>query len=377
MRFTLTAAVVLLGLLVPRVSPGQEVLGKELLGNEMNPNLSVILDVVGAYFSEPDRLHLGGHAPTTNGPAVTGAELAASANIDPYFRFDLNFCFAHMHLEEITFTTLSLPWNLQARGGLFLSRLGRQNNVHPHSWSFVLHTLPNQFLFGAEGLGAPGVELAWLVPLPWYVELIAGLQAGDGGAFRTKAVSEGDPSFADFLYPVRLVQFFDLSDDWALQVGANALFAPSTLGPEAGNRAYAYGLDLFLKWRPVGWGETGTVFVAWATEAWLRELEVPRDVWRDAGGTTDVVVGLGKRWETGVRGELWRRLEGDAPAAENGRAKLGVDAVRGSAVLSFLPSHFSRVRLQYSVEAIEGYPLNHIGLVQLEVSAGAHGAHAY
>ncbi|MCK9463911.1 MAG: zinc-regulated TonB-dependent outer membrane receptor [Proteobacteria bacterium] len=351
--------------------------GKEIVGNESNPSISLILDMVGTYFSQEDRVHLGGHAPTTNGPAVTGAELAASANIDPYFKFDMAFCFSHLHLEEITFTTLALLGNLQVRGGLFLTKVGRQNNTHPHSWRFVLHPLPNQFLFGAEGLGAPGIELSWLAPLPWYVELTGALQMGEGGSFRTKPLTEGDPSFADFLYPVRLAQFFDLADDWALQIAGNAVFAPSAMGPEVGNRSYAYGGDLLLRWRPIGRGYTGYRSISLLVEGWYREMEVPGDLWRDAGGYADLAFGIAKRWEAALRGELWRRAGGDAPSEENGRAKLGLDVERGSAAVSFLPSHFSRLRLQYTFENVEGYEPNHIALLQIEVSAGAHGAHAY
>lgn len=351
--------------------------GQELLGNESNPAISLILDTVASYFEERDRIHLGGHAPTSSGFAVTGAELAASANVDPYFKLDLALCFAHMHLEEITATTLALPWNLQARAGLFLSRIGRHNNTHPHSWHFVLHPLPNQYLFGAEGLGAPGVELSWLLPLPWYAEVIGAVQMGEGGAFRTKALFDGDPSFDDFLYPLRLVQFFDLSDDWALQLAGNAVFGPSAIGPEVGNRSYAYGVDLMVKWRPIGAGRTGYTSITWLTEAWWRDMEVPRDVWSDAGGYTDLIFGLGKRWELAGRGELWRRVAGSASTADNSRANFGLNTKRAHGAVSFLPSHFSRLRAQYSYEVVEGYHHNHMVLVQLEISAGAHGAHAY
>ncbi len=140
--------------------PGHARLGQEPIGNESNPAISLILDLVGASFDRGQRIHLGGHAPTSSGVAVTGAELAASANVDPYFKLDLALCFAHMHLEEIYLTSLSLPWNLQVRAGQFLSRVGRHNPTHPHSWHFVLHPLANQFLFGAEGLGAPGLALS-------------------------------------------------------------------------------------------------------------------------------------------------------------------------------------------------------------------------
>jgi len=79
-----------------------------VLGNEQNPQLSVILDAAGAWFSDEDRFRNGGHDPVRNGPALQGVELAVAAPIDPYFRFDMNFCFVHLHLEEAYLTTTSL-----------------------------------------------------------------------------------------------------------------------------------------------------------------------------------------------------------------------------------------------------------------------------
>lgn len=360
-----------LNLVLPQVGSSR------VLGNEQNPQLSVILDVAGAWFSTEDRLRTGGHDPVRNGPALQGVELAVSAPIDPYFRFDMNFCFVHLHLEEAYLTTTSLPWNLQLRAGQFYAGVGRHNATHPHSWHFVNHPLPNQFLLGAEGLTAPGAELSYLFPLPWYAELSGALLAGGGGAFADLSLVSGDPGFDRFTYPVRLEQFFDLSDDVALQLGLSALFGASAHGPEAGNRSYAYGGDLFLKWRPIGWGRTGYTYLAWETEGWFREMEVAQDLWRDAGGWTALIFGLDKRWELGARGELWRRVSGADVNPEIERGDYGADTWRASGQVAFLPSHFSKLRLQYTWQRVDGFEDTHIALLQLEVSAGAHGAHAY
>jgi hypothetical protein len=59
------------------------------------------------------------------------------------------------------------------------------------------------------------------------------------------------------------------------------------------------------------------------------------------------------------------------------RVGFGANTWRGSGEIAFLPSHFSKIRLQYTFERVEGFDDNHIALVQLEVSAGAHGAHKY
>jgi hypothetical protein len=352
-------------------------LGKEVIGNETNPSISIILDMAFGYFSSDDRVRMGGHAPTTNGPFIQNAELAASAPIDPFFRIDLAHSLNHGHVEEVYLTTTALPWNLQFRGGKFKSQIGRHNPTHLHTWDFAVHPLPNQFLFGGEGLTLPGAELSVLLPLPWYVELIGALQTGEAGAFRTKSTDHGAPVLEDFVYPLRLVQFLDVGDDWGLQLGLNAVHGTSSFGPEQGNRSEAYGADLFLKWRPIGYGNSGFVYVKWTAEAWTRAMQVPNDLWRDSGGYTDLTFGLSKEWNAGLRGELWRRTSGENPNATNGRSAFGVDVERGSAQVSYMPSHFSRVRLQYSAEHAEELGVNHTGLLQLEVAAGAHGAHTY
>jgi hypothetical protein len=348
---------------------------KEVIGNEANPSLSIILDFAGAYFSAADRHRQGGHTPISNGPTIQGAELAASADIDPFFEIDMAFCMWHLHLEEIFATTTALPGNLQLRAGKFNADVGRHNPTHLHTWHFVSHPLANQFMFGAEGMALPGVELSWLFPLPWYVEVAGSLQMGEAGSFRTDF--SGDPGFADFVYPLRLVQFFDLADDWALQLGLNSVLGPSQSGPESGNRTYAYGADLVMKWRPIGLGRTGYTFIAWITEGWFRQMEVAGDLWNDAGGYSDLIFGINKEWETAVRGEYWKRITGEDEDDSIDRSNYGLDAAKASASLSFMPSHFSRVRLQYSFERVDTFDDNHIVLLQLEVSAGAHGAHAY
>jgi hypothetical protein len=344
---------------------------------DSNPAISLILDTVASVNSTQDRLATGGHTPETSGFAVTGAELALSSNVDPYFRLDLAMCLSDLELEEAYFTTQALPWNLQVRGGRFLSRVGRHNNTHPHSWNFVVHPLANQFLFGAEGLGAPGVELSWLAPLPWFTELTVAAQMGEGGAFATRPSTEGDPGWQDLIHPLRLVQFFELSDDWSLQLGANTVLGPSAVGPQVGNRAYAYGGDLFLKWRPLGGHLPDSLAVSLLAEGWLREMEVPGDTWRDAGGYADLTVDLSRRWQTALRGELWRQVSGGAGGDLGARPDFGSDARRASASLTFAPTHFSRVRLQYTLEDVADLAVNQQAFLQVELSAGAHGAHGY
>ncbi len=348
---------------------------QEVTGNEANPAFSIILDTAFAFFSEDDRFRQGGHAPSITGPNIQGAELAASASVDPFFRVDLAFGLYHLHIEEVYATTSALPWNLQLRAGQFKSDIGRHNPTHLHQWHFVTHPLANGFLFGAEGLTLPGVELSVLLPLPWYMEVIGALQVGEAGSFRTDFST--NPSFADFIYPLRLVQFFDPADDWGLQMGLSSVLGTSQSSPETGNRTYTYGADLLLRWRPIGQGRDGYRSISWIVEGWFRDMEVAGDLWRDLGGYTDVIFTVDKQWAMALRGELWRRLAGEMESEVINRARFGLNSARGTVSVSFSPSHFSRIRLQYSYERIETFEDNQAVMLQLEVSAGAHGAHQY
>jgi hypothetical protein len=343
-------------------------------GNEANPSISVILDVAGAWFQHDEHYRQGGHAPSQTGPAIQGAELAFSTSIDPYFALDVAFGMFHLHLEEAYMTTTALPLNLQLRAGKYKSAIGRHNRVHLHSWNFVNQPLANEWLFGAEGMSLPGMELSWLIPIPWYALLIGSIQMGSAGAFKSPTIENGEPGLSDFIYPIRLVQYFDVTPDILFQFGLNVVLGKSAVGPESGNRTYAYGADFVLKWRPTGEGHSGNASILWETETWFRQMEAPGTVWNDAGGYSALVAGLSKRLEASIRAELWRQLSGNHAAS---RQRYGVDAFQFSAAISYLPSHFSRIRLQHTVSGIDEFVNSHAVFLQMEVSGGAHRAHQF
>ncbi|MCZ7584146.1 MAG: hypothetical protein M5R36_12840 [Deltaproteobacteria bacterium] len=118
-------------------------------------------------------------------------------------------------------------------------------------------------------------------------------------------------------------------------------------------------------------------------EGWLRQMEVPRDVWEDGTGYAELDLGLAKRWSTAGRFDVFRRLSGDEPGAVNRRTDYGIDSHRYNASVSFAPSHFSRLRLNYSLHQIteetvkDNFEDNHMVAFQLEVAVGKHGAHPY
>src|SRR5688572_18289599 len=192
----------------------------DAVNDALNLKIAVILDVAAAYFSD-EPLQLGGHDPSRTGFTFQQLELSIGASIDPYFRFDSNIVFSQfgVEVEEAYATSLALPWGLQLRAGQFLTRFGRINASHPHSWQFADQPLIIGKFFGSEGNRGLGGEISWLSPLPWYVELIGSVSDAGGDCCARSYFGGGDlgvRGIDDFLYTLALKQFFPFDDEWSL-----------------------------------------------------------------------------------------------------------------------------------------------------------------
>lgn len=346
----------------------------------MNPDLALIADFAAAWFSDEAHRQTGGHDPTRTGFNLQSLELNARSVVDPYLRFDANLVFAEegVEIEEVYATTLGLPYGLQARFGQFLTRFGRINATHPHAWDFADQPFAIGRVFGGEGNRGLGVELSWLLPLPWYAELIGSATeaAGEGSARSFYGADDlGVESPADLLYVTALEQFFDLSHDWSLLWGLSGAFGPNSTGPD--NRTEVFGTDLYLKYRPIT--RTSHTSVGWQTELLYRRRQVPGEVLWDASGYSQIAVRFARRWGTAVR------YEAGSPAYDRG-GDVAIDPLdpdwtrfrhRVSANLTHWPSEFSRFRLQGSRDmGGAGEPI-WAAFLAAEVVVGAHGAHTF
>lgn len=339
----------------------------------LNPNISVILDVAGAYFSE-EPLQLGAHDPNRTGFTFQQLELHMDASVDPYFRFDTNIVFAPfgVEVEEAYATTLGLPWNLQVRAGQFLSRFGRINATHPHAWQLTDQPIVIGKFFGAEGNRGIGAELSWLVPVSWYAEVVGSVTDADGDeASRSFLGSSGvqvdGPE--DLLYTLALEQFFPFDDDWSLFLGFSGMFGPNGTGND--NRTEIYGADLYLRYRPIA--SENRAAVSLQAEALYRTRQVPRDRLEDFGLYAQLTWNFTPRWETSARYEFVSGVENDPLDPEWTEPRQ-----RASVALTFYPSHFSRIRAQGSLDdpQFRNEPI-WAAILALEVLVGAHGAHEF
>ena len=350
----------------------------------LNPDMAIILDVALAAFSgdSPGLLQTGAHDPRVNGFNLQQLELSLGGAVDPYFRFDANLVFSEfgVEVEEAYATSLSLPARTQVRLGQFLTRFGRVNPTHPHTWAFVDQNLLIGRLFGGEGNRGLGAEVSWLAPLPWYVELVL-----SETMITSEATDRSWAAFAplgvsgplDLQTTLSAKQFFGPTPAWSILWGLNYAGGPNGTG--RANRSELYGTDLTLFYRPLR-GDGKATAVRVETEWVLRRRQVPGDVLQDLNGFVQSTVRFLPRWDTGVRWEL-----GTPELGRDGEVhELALDPhwvstrQRISAAVTYRPTEFSRFRLQVARDAADWMVApGWSAFLAFEANAGAHGAHSF
>jgi hypothetical protein len=370
----------------------------------MNISFDALLDFGGSTASDPSQfLQLGDHDPIKRGFSLRNAEIAVDGAVDPYFKGFGNIVFkldkdnnTEVELEETYLQSIALPANLQVKGGQFFAAFGRQNSQHPHQWAFVDEPLILTRTFGPDGLRSLGAQVSWLAPTPFYTEAFLGILDGQGGtAFSFRNVGEDDGTGVDrfhgrktldrnlrgpgdLLYVPRIASSFDLTDSQTLVVGASAAFGPNDTGDHL--RTEIYGLDLYWKWKPAN-AHAGFPFVSWQTEALYQRFEagadptasLPAETLRDWGFYSQVLWGFKPRWVAGIRGDYVNGNTGAHDANDGFRGQ----RTRVSPDLTFYPSEFSKLRLQYNYDHGALFGTAHSVWFQVEFLLGAHGAHKF
>ena len=372
----------------------------------MNISYSALIDAGWSSMADPSaRLQLGDHDPLKRGFALRNAEIAVDGAIDPYFKGFANIVLkldknneTAIELEETYLQSTSLPANLQLKAGQYFASFGRQNPQHPHTWSFVDQPLVLNRAFGPEGLRSIGTQLSWLAPTDFYTELFLSVFDGQGGtAFSFRNPGEHDPAgvnrFAgrttvdrtlrgaqDLLFVPRIATSFELTDTQTLLAGLSAAFGPNDTGPH--RRTEIYGVDLYWKWKPAN-ATQGFPYLAWQTEGLYRRfgaaadplapVPLPAETLRDYGFYTQLVYGFVPRWNTGLRVDYVNGNAGVFDASDVFRG----ERYRFSPELTFLPSEFSKIKLQYNFDHGESFGSANSVWLQLEFGLGAHAAHKY
>ena len=393
----LQARVDSLGVAAPAVTPGQQ---SPARGTYMNVGFVALVDAGSSSEKDVPTLLLGDHDPKSRGFTIPNTELTLDGAVDPYFKGFSNIVFklddqgeTGVELEEAYVLTTSLPANLQIKAGQFFAEFGRHNPQHPHSWAFIDQPLVISTMFGPEGLRSPGARLSWLVPTPWYTEAMAEVANSNNAttfSFRSDESSEIHGGvltdrpvlgFRDMMLVPRLVTSLDLTETQTLVLGTSAAFGPNNAGPST--ETQVYGVDGYWKWKSAT-ANQGFPFVSMQAEGMLRRYEtdqrlaidaplttLPAEVLDDRGGYAQVLWGIKPRIVAGLRGEVVR-ADGAAIVT-----LFHADRARVSPNLTWYPTEFSKLRLQYNYDDRKGIGSDHSVWMQFEFLLGAHAAHKF
>ncbi len=371
--------------------------------NYMNISFDGMFALAASSARDLYNVEVGDHDPQQRGFNARNAEIAIDGAVDPYFEGFANIVLkldndnqTSIELEEAFLQTTSLPYGLQIKAGQFFDAFGRINPTHPHTWEFADSPLVNGRLLGPDGLRGVGGQISWTVPVPWYSQVIFAVQngrgstgysfrnPGDGGVFYGRLTNDREArGLRDFIFVPRWENSFNLSDTQTVLVGASGAFGSNETGPH--EHTQIYGSDFLYKWKSAR-AEGGFPFLKWQTEVMYRRFEAGRGVddsfpvsetFHDWGTYSQVLWGFKKGWVAGIRGDYLHMEDSQFTddIARQTRSRI-------SANLTWYPTEFSKIRLQYNHDFLEqneflaGRDVDSVFL-QWEFILGAHGAHKF
>jgi len=369
----------------------------------MNISLDGLFALAYSSARDLDHIEVGDHDPQQRGFNARNIELAFDGAVDPYFEGFANIVFkldndneTDVEVEEAFMQTTNLPFNLQLKGGQFFAAFGRLNPTHPHTWDFADTPLVNGLFLGPDGLRGVGAQASWTLPLPWYSQLIFASQngrgstgfsfrnPGDNGMFFDRITTDREArGLQDFVWIPRFENSFNLSDTQTVLAGVSGAFGSNETG--ANSRTQIYGADLLYKWKS-SHAEGGFPFVKWQTEFMYRRFQAGHgaddsfpvaETFHDWGLYSQVLWGFKKGWVAGVRGDYVDMQDSKFTDDLDRQSRW-----RLSANLTWYPTEFSKIRLQYNQDFLEqNFFLSarevESVFLQWEFILGAHGAHKF
>lgn len=364
------------------------------------------------------------HGGLERGFNLREVELAFSATVDPYWdAFVMLVVEGHgVELEEAFVTTRMLPQGLQLKFGRFLSDVGYINKQHPHAWHFVDRPLMNELLFGDHGVQEDGVQLSWVAPTRMYtrmgIEALQGVSEGVAQYFgHVDELAGTERGLHDKAGPRLFTGFAkfapDLGYDHALQAGVfagrsakyHATDEHSTRFEDHDGTVNFWGTDWVYKYDAGGTSGQGSLVLQGEYAFRRRNIDrqdtyftchpasvacddpanqfQPGDInnvqsfrQNQDGFYLQAVYGIAPRWTAGLRTEK----VGMKNFSGRGAGTDFASSDRHSAMVTWMPTEFSRLRLQLSrgdfAVGGERERFNQVFL-QWQMSLGVHGAHAF
>jgi hypothetical protein len=327
------------------------------------------------------------------------SEMYIASTVDPYI--DLVGVF-HLHkdgfeIEEGYFQTRDLPYNLKLKGGKFYSEFGRLNKQHHHVWNFADAPLIYRAVFGEENLNETGIQLSWLVPTPFF--LLTGFEVFQGdnennfnrNGFKVNNNIKISDTKKPNLFTFFIKPSFDIGNTSILtgvsyaqgKTRINHLEDDDPHALSGDTKIYGFELTarhtldsyryLLLQSEYIYRKFDGTKFGYDNGDLQTQRLEK-----KQAGFYVEGIYKFAQRWRAGLRYDLINKND----VFVNGRNRnLPDNMYKYSAMIDFLPSEFSRIRLQYNYDKSlfigNDRKPNHEIILQFNLAIGAHGAHGF
>ncbi|RUM94493.1 MAG: hypothetical protein DSZ28_02895 [Thiothrix sp.] len=367
--------------------------------NNFNPAISLILNGSYSNYSQnPDDYALPGFALGSEvglekeGFSLGESEITLSANTDQHWRGQMTISLADdngetsTEVEEAFIETLGLDNGLTVRAGRFFSGIGYLNGKHIHAWNFNDAPLVYRGLFGNQ-IKQDGLRLNWALPTDQYIEL--GLETGNGQSFPAGGSHSGLGDWAAFMKTGG-----DIGDSASWQLGLSHYQADNIDGRQASTHSFTgdsklNGLDMIYKWSPNGndaeqslilqseyfqRDENGTIAADADNGADNSSIETNQKGWYAEG-----IYKFKPHWRTGLRYDrLSSSNSGDNSSVlqQTGLLDEGHDPHRTSVMVEWIPSEFSRIRLQANHDNSTRESDNQV-ILQYTQALGSHGAHQF
>jgi hypothetical protein len=369
-----------------------------------NPAFSLILSGTYSNLQRDSAIPATGFAMNPNPGHEQGfnlgeSEMGISASIDPEFRGVATLALSAaggISVENAFVQTTSLGDGLNLKFGRFFSGLGYLNEQHAHAWDFVDQPLVYA-TFSSNQLGEDGVQLKWLAPTEMFVEI--GGELGKGRGFPGSDTAKNG-SGAGVLF-AHVGDDIGVDHSWRAGVSLHQTRrekAPSDNVPNlpGGSTSNSFsgdsqtvGADVVWKYSPNGniserylkvqgeyfrRRESGVLTYDTAATNVADTYAVSQSGWY-----VQSVYQFMPRWRIGARYDQLDPgvAQVGAANAANVIGDYGYQPKRGTMMLDYSPSEFSRVRVQLAHDASrQALPDNQF-FVQYIMSLGAHGAHQY
>src|SRR5207244_3389703 len=361
---------------------------KKTFASQFNPAISLGIDTIGSYKSNAQGFNPGngpqaGARINNTRPAgadfnLRSAELFISADVDPFTRAyatinasadAANNDEATLAVEEAAIVTTRLPYNLTVRGGRFFADFGVLPHRHDHDLPFVDRPPSIAAFVGGEAQ-TNGVEVSWLAPTPFFLRASGTVGNKLGADFRDGVSNVNSRPIKGLTYVGRLQTYFDINDDNNVELGGSIAEAPNAEDVTNTGRfeRRLVGVDFKYRWYPLGYGVRQSLTVAGELLHDVGDADPVnggprRDVFGNPvrqgawGGYVYAEYRLSKQWRPGFRFDYFQ-LQSEPllvtnpftglPASTLNATGHRTDNRTWTAYLTWFPSEFQRLRLQYN-----------------------------